>query len=177
MQWLETLFGWIFKLFPRFWFVQPNESGVIMTLGKYVRETGTNWYIVWPVIQNTWKVDVTPQVVDLKNQSIRTKDNKSIVVSGAISYEINDARKFILEVNDPDKSLQTLALGIVAEYTHKRSLDECQDFEAVKDEILHGIRDEVKGWGIKIRKIYITDLAETQNIRLLVDKNDIPFIN
>lgn len=131
----------------------------------------------WPMIQKIIYMEITTQVVDLRAQSIRTQDNESTVVSGAIQYSVRDIKKAILNVQDVDKSLETLALGIIFDFVHSRKLDDCRNIEVLKAEILKGIKDAATGWGLKIEKVYITDLDKTRNIRLLFNKGALGTIN
>jgi len=168
MEWLNKLIERILEVVPRLWFVHPNESGVRITLGRFVRDTPTGWYVYWPLIQDCLKLDVTPQVVDLKNQSLMTTDGKQVVVSAAIQYRICDARKALLEVMNFDKSLQTLALGIVAKYVSTTQFDKV-DAAKMKSQVRDGVQREVEDWGLKIEKVYITDLVVARHLRLLTD--------
>lgn len=112
-------------------------------------------------------MEVQTQVVDLRGQSVHTKGGKHIIVSGAIQYSIKDVYKAIFNVQDVDRSLETLALGVILEYVNKRTLKECQEVTNLKKEILKGIKDAAQGWGVKVERIYITDLDESRNIRLI----------
>ena len=80
---------------------------------------------------------------------------------------VKDVYKAIFYVQDIDKSLETLALGIILEYVNNRTLEDCQDVNGLKKEILKGIRDAAQGWGLKIERVYITDLDKARNIRLI----------
>ncbi len=169
MDWLKDLINRILSVFPRIWICTPAESGIIITLGKYVSTKRAGWYIFWPLIQRLIWMEIKTQVVDLRSQSVRTKCGNSVVVSGSIQYYITDVKKAILDVQDLDKSLTTLALGIILEFVKQRSLEECRDVDRLKTEILKGIREAAKGWGIKIERIFITDLDRARNIRLLTN--------
>jgi len=92
------------------------------------------------------------------------------VVSGAIQYSISNAQKAILHIQDFDKSLEALALGIILEFASKRTLEECENIDLLKKEILQGIKAAAGDWGLRIQKIYITDLGEAKNFRLLTNK-------
>lgn len=169
MEWLREIFERLLSIFPRIELITPNKLGIRTTFGKFVKILTSGWYIYWPLIQTVEWAIVKPQVVDLRAQSVGTKDNKSVVVSGAIQYSIRDIRKSLLEVQDYDKSLETLALGIILEFVKTKTLDECVDINSLKQEILKGIREAAHGWGLKIEKVYITDLDKTRNIRLLTN--------
>ena len=169
MDWLNRIFDKLLALFPQIWICPPDEAGVLITFGKFVSSKGAGWYLFWPIIQTIVRMEIKTQVTDLRNQSVRTKDGYSLVVSGAVQYYITDIKKAALDVQDLDRSLITLALGIIFEFVRQRTLDECYNVKELKVEILKGLRDAARGWGIKIEQVYITDLDRARNIRLLTN--------
>ena len=169
MDWLRDLINRLLSVFPRVLIFSPAEAGVRITLGKRVTALGAGWHPFWPLFQRVVWMEIKTQVVDLRNQSIRTHDGVSIVISGAIQYRITDIYKAIIDVQDVDKSLTTLALGIILEFVKRRTLEECMNIDNLKLEILKGIRNAASGWGLKIENIYITDLDRARNIRLLTN--------
>ena len=141
-----------------------------MTLGNRVGATPPGWYIYWPLIQEMTKISVTPQVVDLRAQSVLTGDNVDMCCGGGIMYRISNSVNAILKVQDYDKSLQTLALGIISRY-----IGEVKSFKELKipqieAAVLDGIKKDARGWGLEIMRVYVTDLGTTKNIRMLTDQ-------
>lgn len=171
MDWLRKIFDRLLSIFPRILILTPYEGGIRITLGKYVKRLGAGWYLFWPLIQRIVWMEIQTQVVDLRTQSIRIKDNCDIIVSGAIQYNIKDVKKAIVNVQDIDKAIETLALGIILEFVKNKTLEECQDIEILKKEILKGIKEAAQGWGLKIEKVFITDLGKVRNLRLLTNTN------
>jgi regulator of protease activity HflC (stomatin/prohibitin superfamily) len=170
MEWLKEIFDRILAVFPRIWLCGPHEAGVIITFGKYISSKGAGIYIYWPLVQRIIWMDIKTQIIDLPCQSVRTKCGSSVVVSGAIQYRIIDVRKAAIDVQDADKSIVTLALGITFEFVKRRTLEECTtDTDGLRTEILKGIREASEGWGLKIERIFITDLDKTRNIRILTN--------
>lgn len=177
MEWLNQLINRLFCWVPRILLVAPDEAGVRETLGKRWKKISPGWYITWPLIHRTIRLVVTPQVVNLPGQSVYTKDRISIVVSGALQYRIDDAAKAILEVQDYDESLIALSLGIIASYVNGRTLDECMNMDKLCEEILKGIRKASAGWGIKIMRVLMSDLAPVQSFRIIGNGNVLPLPN
>ena len=169
MEWLREIFERLLSIFPRILILAPYEAGIRITFGKRVTKLGAGWYIYWPLIQKIIWMEIQTQVVDLRAQSVQTKDVATIIVSGAIQYRINDVYKACVNVQDIDKSLESLALGIILEFVKNRTLVECENIDNLKNEILKGIREAASGWGVKIEKVFMTDLGRTRNIRLLTN--------
>ena len=154
-------------MIPSLWLVDPDESGVRTTCGTRVKDTPPGWYLLWRVIQAAEKIKVVPQVIDLRGQSITTKDGKSILISGAVQYKVTNARKAILEVYDYDSNLQNIALGVLARYVAAHTYDECREVGALEKEVLSGVRDAASGWGLRIMRCYLTDMCESRCIRVV----------
>ena len=167
MNWLKELIQQFTCFIPRPLLLSKYEAGVRITFGKWNKEVQAGWFWYVPLFQKIIYMEVQAQVVDLRGQSVQTKDGLSVIVSGAIQYSIDDIYKAVFNVQDVDKSLETLALGVILEYVKNRSLKECQDILSLKKEILSGVIDAAHGWGVDIEKIYITDLDKTRNIRLI----------
>jgi len=167
MEWLRELIQRLTCFIPRPLLLTDYEAGVRVTWGKWNKRifSGLFWYI--PLFQKIIYMEIQTQVVDLRGQSVQTKDGLSVIVSGAIQYSIKDVYKAIFNVQNVDVSLETLALGIILEYVKKHTLKECQEEMVLNKEILKGIKEAAQGWGVKIEKVYITDLDKTRNIRLI----------
>jgi hypothetical protein len=45
--------------------------------------------------------------------------------------------------------------------------EDINEFDALRDCILTGIREEAAGMGLKIMKVYITDIGTNKNIRMM----------
>ncbi len=165
-EWLNQV---LFVL-PRIWVVEPDEGGIRTTLGVVVQDAPTGWYINWPIIHVCTKRPITPQVVDLRGQSVITRDGKDIVIGGALQYKITSARRAILEVNDLDLSIVSLALGIIHERAKKHTLTELLQPDCLTGCLLREIREATSGWGVKIMEVFITDLGNVKNIRFIGDR-------
>ena len=168
MEWLTDLLKNLRDFLPRKYFINSDEGGIRVTLGKYVKTLVPGWYYYWPVLQECRGIKVSPQLVDLRPQSALTNDLKDIVISGGIKYRVSDCCKAMLEVHDYDASIQTMALGIICEFMSEHDfVTITQDLCLLKDNILSGIREEATGMGLKIMKVYITDIGRTKNIRVM----------
>jgi regulator of protease activity HflC (stomatin/prohibitin superfamily) len=155
------------KLFPRFAVVFPNEGGVFLRMGKYKKSIGPGLYFCFPIIDEIHKLDITPQVINLPNQSVTTRDSKTLAISGAVEYSIYDARKALLEVQNFDASLQNLSMGIIGDYIKQRMYEECIKVDGLEAQVIEGIRDRASEWGLKITRFWLTDLAQHRVYRLM----------
>ncbi|KKM06259.1 hypothetical protein LCGC14_1745770 [marine sediment metagenome] len=167
MKWLEELITRVLSLIPRLQLINPDEGGIRITLGNRVKDCKPGWYIYWPLIQVFYVISVTPQIPDVRPQSVMTSDGQSFTVSGAIKYRIRDVRKSVLSVQDYDVSIQTLVCGVITRYCSTHTVDELLDVGLLEADIKKELQKEARGWGIEVMSCYITDMGNAINLRLL----------
>ncbi len=171
MDFLSKIYDSFKKLIPVLELIQPDEAGVRVTLGTREKVLRPGWYLFWPLIQEMFYATVTTQVMDLRSQSVISADCHDMTVSGAIRYKIISIRKALLEVQDFDNSLEALSLGVLLAVASMKTKEELQDTEILGDDVLKKIREEASGWGLKIQRVYVTDLGKSRNIRLLTNNS------
>jgi regulator of protease activity HflC (stomatin/prohibitin superfamily) len=153
MEWLRQILDRLLSVFPQLALVNPDEGGVRITLGKWVKLLGPGWYFYWPIIQSIPIITVTPQVKDARVQSVWTLDQVDLCVSLAIKYRVKDAQAALLKVQDYDQSLQNSALVACVEFIGEMDRD---------DLVVDGLK-------IDVQDVSITDIGRTRNIRLLTN--------
>jgi regulator of protease activity HflC (stomatin/prohibitin superfamily) len=104
--------------------VQPWQAGLYILAGRWTKAVGPGVWPCLPLLLRMETLDVVEQIVDLPNQILQTCDNGSLIVSGAIQYRIADIQKYYLKVQDPDESLQALAMLEIASFIGHANSDE-----------------------------------------------------
>ena len=173
MNWLKDLIAGILDILPRSVLVNPDEGTARTTLGKYVKLLGPGWYFYWPLIQTMQTIAVTPQVVDVRVQSVRTKDGTDLAIELAVRYRITNAASAQLKVLDYDRSLQNSSLVACVEYMGNIDIDDLL-VDDVNTKLTELVQKKAWGWGIDVQSVGITDLGKTTNIRVLGNTPIIP---
>lgn len=166
MQWLANFIDKLFCFIPRIRLIRPDECGIRITCGHKYRLTPPGWYFVWPILQEIDVINVMPQIIDLREQSLTTADGKSIAISGAVEYSMRDVVKAVFNVQDYDRSLPTLCLGKIAEYVESHDFKDCKS-TVIKEALRKEIREHVNAWGIAIKHIFITDNVVAKTYRIM----------
>jgi regulator of protease activity HflC (stomatin/prohibitin superfamily) len=169
MNWMLDILEKLTCWFPRPYLVQPDEAGVRITLGKYIKDLTPGWYIDIPLIHTFIKVNVALQGVKFEIQSVTTKDDVPLAIRGAVRYHISNARKAIFETDDFDKSLEAVATGAISNVVSTQIYADLQDRQTLQAELTKAVREAAQGWGIKLQNVYLSDFAKAINIRLLND--------
>ena len=58
------------------------------------------WRLVLPIFQSYKKIDIRTKVIDVPEQEVITKDNVSVKINAVIYYNIFDASKALLAVEN-----------------------------------------------------------------------------
>lgn len=168
MEWLRQIFDRLLSIFPRLSMVNPDEAGCRITLGKYIKSVGPGWYLYWPLLQEMFVITVTPQVKDVRIQSVWTVDQADLCIGLAIRYRIKDAVAAQLKVQDYDQSLQNSALVACVDFLSAKMSDDI-DIMSMNEKLTGLLQAKARGWGIDVQDVSVTDVGRTRNIRLLTN--------
>lgn len=152
----------------KFWEVIPHyDRGVRLRIGVQKGgelSNGLHWKI--PFADDILTIMVKTTTMRLPEQTVTTKDNTPIVVKAVVKYEIKDACKVLLEVNDPIDAVADMTQGIIRNKVIESNYDECNTLDFSK-EITTKAKSEARRWGIQIEEVTLTDLGRMTSIRLL----------
>lgn len=128
-------------LLSGFYFVQPNENGVVLTFGKYSKTetvSGLKYAFPWP-IQQVVKVDVTterrveigfnsgtqqslmmlPQgtrgIASNDESLMLTGDENIIDIDFVITWRVGEAQDFLFEIRNPEDTIKLVAESAMRE--------------------------------------------------------------
>jgi len=140
--------------------VNQYEKGVMFTMGRYTGMRNPGWRVVIPVFQSMRKVDLRVKAVDVPNQKAITKDNISVGVNAVIYYNVADAAKAILEVENFYYAVSQLAQTTMRNVVGEVELDELLSQREAISEKIRSIVDRVSdNWGIKVDNVELKDIV------------------
>ncbi|MBU1019077.1 SPFH domain-containing protein [Patescibacteria group bacterium] len=151
--------------------VQEYERGVTFTMGKYTGTKKPGWRIVIPVFQAMQKVDLRLKAVDVPNQEAITKDNISVQINAVIYYEVKEAEKAIIQVENfkyaTSQLAQTTMRNIVGEITLDHLL---QNRDEVSRKIQGIVEEATNPWGISVQNVELKDIVLPENMKRTIAK-------
>jgi len=133
-------------LFSSFYQISPEEIGVILRLGKFVRNTDPGLHLKIPFgiekltkvpVQRQLKMEfgfrtttpgirtqyrVTPETI--REAVMLTGDLNVVVVEWIVQYKIKDAYNFLFKVRNVDETFRYLNEAVVRKYVGDNSVDE-----------------------------------------------------
>ena len=136
--------------------IDQFQRGVVLTLGKFtgVRTPGLNF--VMPFIQTMRRADVRVTVMEVKPQDVITSDNVSVKVSAVAYYQIVDAQKALLDVEDYRNAIAQLAQIMLRSTIGKHPLDELLSQQDKLNQTLSlALEERTRTWGVRIDHVEI----------------------
>lgn len=169
---MTEVFGHLIEIIKEFWeslmpfiIVKEYEFGVLLRLGKYVKKVDSGLVWKYPLVDSVILTHNTITTLNLRSQSLTTKDGKDVVISGIVKYKVSNPKTFLLEVNDAIDAINDITQGKIKDLVIHMDWNELRELEDTKIKDL--VDGETKNWGIKIYYITITDLALMRSIRLV----------
>jgi regulator of protease activity HflC (stomatin/prohibitin superfamily) len=146
--------------------IDPYAAGVKLRLGKFVTvlESGFHWQ--WPLgIDKVMVEHIVPTTHSLGEESITSKDGKSITFHAIVTYKVNDIKKALLDISDVDHAVRDACSGECGRVLHESTWDEIIDV-AILDTLTAACRKRGWRYGIEIMSVQLAGLAIARNFRL-----------
>lgn len=151
--------------------VEEYERGILFSFGKFSKILNPGWNVVFPIIQSYRKVDVRTKAVDVPEQDAITKDNVSVRINAVIYYNIFDASKAILAVQDYYYAVGQLAQTTMRNAVGAVTLDELlTEREKISENICKIIDEATDPWGIKVENVELKDIRLPDEMQRVIAK-------
>ncbi|QMU62590.1 MAG: FtsH protease activity modulator HflK [Gammaproteobacteria bacterium] len=116
----------IWGLYDRFGFyiVKQAERGVELRFGEFkqITSAGLNWKLPFPI--ETVEIVNVDEVREVTNKTaMLTQDENIVGVSLEAQYKIGDAKEYIFNVRDPDKTVKDAMESALREIVGKSTID------------------------------------------------------
>ena len=169
LGWIGQLVEWIASFIPHYIHVKATHEGVMFTSDKTkVLKAGLPWYL--PFWSEPMLYPVKRQTLNLPPQVLTTKDDKEILASVVVTYEIDDIHKALVDTYDFEDTIRETAQGAVKKVLSTKTFDEVKaDQHELDIELCRRIRSVIRVYGVKVLEAVITDLGKTRIYRLVGD--------
>ena len=151
--------------------INQYERGILFRFGKFAKILKPGWHIILPIIHSYRKVDIRTKAVDVPEQEAITRDNDSIRINAVLYYNIFDASKSILAVQNFNYAVSQLAQTTMRNIVGSVSLDELlTEREKLSSEICNIVDKETDPWGIKVENVELKDISLPEEMKRVIAK-------
>jgi len=147
--------------------LNPDEIGVHIRFGVLKSSIGPGVYFCLPYFDEIFKFTSVSQIANLPHQSVKSRDNKVVAVTGSVTFSIVDPERAILGVDSLDEQVRCHIGGIISHYIDGTMYDNI-NVDGLSEYVLKESEDYlVEDLGVHIEGINIFDLAQHKIIRLM----------
>lgn len=146
--------------------VPQGEEWTVERFGRYTRTLGPGLGFLVPMVDKVGaKVNMMETVLDIHSQEVITKDNVMVVADAIAFYQVVDAAQASYEVRDLERALRNLTMTNIRAVIGSMDLDASLSNRDQINSRLLGVIDEAShGWGVKVTRVEIKDLAPPPDI-------------
>jgi len=162
-----------FWLYKSVYVVDEQEQAIVLRLGKYHRTVGPGLNIYFPPFERKFQENVTRERSYSKQGQMLTEDENIIEVPLTVQYKIVNLKDFVLNVDNPELSLQLSTDSAVRHVVGSTSMDKVltEGREEMSDEVklrLQGFLDNY-GTGITITQVNLQSTAAPKDVQKAFD--------
>lgn len=166
-----AIVGVVFLLYSGIKIVRPYEQVVYMRLGMFIRVLNPGFNFVTPLINETQKIDLRTQVLDIPRQEVITKDNSPVNVDAIIYIKVIDPKKAFFEVTDFRAATVYLAQTTLRSIIGDMELDEILSNREKINLKLRDILDEATDkWGVKVEAVEIREIDPAPKVKQAMEE-------
>lgn len=169
LGWIGDLIELFISFIPHLGLCRANHGGVKYVHGKkvVVIRPGLFWY--WPIVTEHELTPTARQTLNPESQTLTTKDNKTVLLSAVVIYSIDDVKKAIVDTYDIEETMADIALHAAMVVVDGRTFTELRNelTDQVCKELTRQCRKDLKPFGIRVEKAYLSDFAKTEVYRIV----------
>lgn len=166
-QWLNEILSSILRFIPRVRIVPSTHGGVAFVRGRARLVPSGRLYPWWPLWTELLIVPVVRQTLNLPNQVLVPRGgSRAVILSAVVVYDIPDPVRALSMVHDLDDAVRDMALVAVRQVAARHRAERLWwDPEKVNRALLKAVRARVRGWGVHIQQVFLSDAAPCTVIR------------
>lgn len=170
MEILNTIAGFLNKLFQWWFTVMPWEQAILVRRGKHVRLLGAGLYVKIPFIDVVYVQTTRMRMVDTSMQTITTQDGTAVTIKSVYGYRIEDIQKLYNTLYHPEITLGSMVQGAIGEHVRLKNVKDITP-ESIEATVIANINQH--DYGLKDITVKITNFAIVQTYRLIQDQSGI----
>lgn len=147
------------------------ERAVLLRLGKFKEVKGPGVMFVFPVLDNVRIVDTRLLTMSIPHQQVITRDNVPVTIDGALFFEVRDAEKACISVQDYRSAIMQYAQASLRDVAGQMSLDELlSERDKIQAQIANVVESRSTAWGIHVEAIRLLDINMPEDLKRMMSR-------
>ena len=142
------------------------ERAVIFRLGKYARTSGPGLYLLIPVIEWQWTIDMRTMTTAVEQQEAITRDDVPIKINAVIWRKTIDPKRAVVEVVDVGNSVVQVAVTSLRNVIGQHTLDDVlKEQETISRALQLSIDEVTEPWGVKVERVQMKNVEIPESMQ------------
>ncbi len=152
--------------------LKEYERGVVFRLGNCLEQLrGPGLTLLIPFIDKLTKVELRTLTYDVPEQDVITRDNVSVKVNAVVYFQVVDARRAILEVENYMYATSQLAQTTLRSVCGQQELDSLlTERDKVNSRIQAILDQHTDPWGVKVTLVEVKQIDLPQEMKRAMAK-------
>jgi membrane protease subunit HflK len=173
LVWISLVVLLAVWLFNAVYIVDEQEQAVVLRFGKYHETVGPGLNIYFPPIDRKFQANVTRERSYTKQGQMLTEDENIIEVPLTVQYKISDLQAFVLNVEEPEVSLQHATDSAVRHVVGSTAMDQVltEGREVMAGEVKERLQRFLDnyGTGIVVTQVNLQSAAAPREVQEAFD--------
>lgn len=146
--------------------VKEYERLAVFRLGHFHRISGPGWIVILPFFENSTKLDLRVQKMDIPPQEVITADEIRVGIDMIVYYKINNPQKAVLAVRDFEDTVTGYVFAALRDIASNLTLNELySEVEKVNDVVKVKIEPMTADWGVSVVDVEVQHMRIPQPIQ------------
>ncbi|WP_371364298.1 FtsH protease activity modulator HflK [Pseudomonas sp. QL9] len=160
-------------LYNAVYVVDEQEQAVILRLGKYQETVGPGLNFYFPPIDKKFQENVTRERAYSKQGQMLTEDENIVEVPLTVQYKISNLKDFVLNVDQPEVSLQQATESALRHVAGSTTMD--QILTEGREQMATDVRDRLQRFldnyktGVTVTQVNIQSAAAPREVQEAFD--------
>jgi regulator of protease activity HflC (stomatin/prohibitin superfamily) len=149
----------LLQLLLFFTVLEPFQGGVVVTLGKKVREIGPGFHFKWPLnIDVVHTANVVKETMIVGPQFLMTRDDVQVGITCVVTFRIVDIGIFLLDVEGANQVVNDSTLGTISDCVMRNTYPKLRA-GSLAAHLTKSTRNRALSYGVGIESVKIKDFT------------------
>jgi modulator of FtsH protease HflK len=160
----------VFLLLSSYTVIGAREAGVVLRFGQYSRTLAPGFHLKLPQpIESITKVEATRIRSVTDKVAMLTKDENIITIDFTVQYQVDDSRKYLFSLNDPDGTIGAAAEAAVRSVIGSSDMDQILSAAGASlvSEAQQALQKTLDGYdsGLRVTEVSFQDVSPPNEVK------------
>lgn len=169
LAWIGKIAEWLGQWIPRWTILDTTEGAVKYVGGSRIVACRAGIHFWWPA-RTTWQQYPTARQTDrLESQVMESRDEKTFMVSGTLTYRVENIARLLPWVHSPATTTVDIAMTAVHDVCCQFTWAELQDEQrrgTLKTKLRNAAQRDLEELGIRVVMLKLNTLARCRVLKI-----------